>query len=418
MSLTVTQITAAKPASRPYKMADGGGLYLLVMPSGGKLWRMDYRFEGRRRTLAFGGFSEVKLVEARERREQARMALRRGLDPAQVEHGRRRPKSAEPGKTFAALAERWFQARKRRWCEGYALRIWNRIADDILPALGDRIPNEIASEEILEALRSIEQRGSIETARRVRTYVENIFRFAKAEKSVDANPAEGLVDALETPPPPKRRAALKARDLPVFLNELSNYDGEEQTRLALEFTLLTFVRTGETRLAAWDEFEDLFGPEPLWRIPGPRMKMRNEHLVPLAPQTVRVLKQLKRLAGESPFVFPANRPSGVMSENTMIFALYRLGYHSRATVHGFRGTASTILNEHGFNSDWIERQLAHVDQDEVRSAYNAAQWLAQRRKMMIWWANYLDRQRLLGVDFGEARYKAANDDRPLAQDRR
>ena len=410
MSLTVTQITAARPAARPYKMADGGGLYLLVTPSASKLWRLDYRHHERRLTLALGSFPDLKLADARERRDDAKKALRRGLDPAETLGTRRRRIIEAARPTFADLAERWFQARKRRWCEGYALRIWNRIAQDIIPVLGERPPAEITSEEILAALRGIEARGSIETARRVRTYVENIFKFAKAERSVAVNPAEDLVEALQTPPPPKRRAALKARDLPTFLEDLAHYDGEARTRLALEFTLLTFVRTSEVRLAEWSEFEDLRGPEPLWRIPAARMKMRNEHLVPLAPQTVKLLLRLKSLAGASTYVFPAEPPSGVMSENTMIYALYRMGYHSRATVHGFRGTASTVLNEKGFNSDWIERQLAHVDSDEVRSAYNSAQWLSQRRGMMIWWASYLDHQRALGCHVEASSYAAANDD--------
>jgi integrase len=248
----------------------------------------------------------------------------------------------------------------------------------------------IDTDDVLEALRQIEARGAIETARRVKDYVQDVFRYAKSERLVKLNPADELAAALATPPPPKRRTALKSRDLPAFLAALADYDGDERTGLAIRFTLLTFVRTGEVRFARWSELEDLDGASPHWRISAERMKMRNEHLVPLAPQAVAVLSKIRPLAGGSDLLFPAPTGSGVMSENTMLFALYRMGYHQRATIHGFRGMASTILNENGFNRDWIERQLAHVERNQVRAAYNAAEWLPQRRDMMRWWADFIE----------------------------
>ena len=203
----------------------------------------------------------------------------------------------------------------------------------------------------------------------------------------------------------EHHAALKVRELPEFLARLENYDGEEQTLLALKLVLLTFVRSGEARFAEWQEFQELEGTAPVWRIPANRMKASREHIVPLAPKTLSVLARLRAIARASQYVFPARTKTGVISENTMIFALYRLGYHSRQTVHGFRRIASTVLNEQGFNRDWIEMQLAHSPQDGVRAAYNAAEWLQGRRQMMEWWADRLDafRNSYAGTRYGNLR---------------
>lgn len=394
MSLTAVGVKNAKPGDKPYKLADGGGMYLLVNPNGSKLWRLDYRFDGKRRTLALGSSLDISLAEARDLRDGARKDLRTGSDPSARRKATKARAVADAEHRFEAVAKRWFAARKARWVGGYSDRIWSRVEADVLPDLGDQAIGAVSSEDVLRALRKIEARGAIETARRVGNYVQDIFRFAKAERLVTVNPADDLGAALSARPPAKRRAALKAAELPGFLKRLSAYDGETSTRLALQLALLTFVRTSEIRFAAWHEFEDLEGDEPLWRIPADRMKMRTEHLVPLPPQAIAVLKDIRKLGHDGDMVFPAPTLAGVMSENTMIYALYRMGYHRRATVHGFRSTASTILNEQGFNRDWIERQLAHAERDEIRAAYNAAEWLPQRRKMMAWWASYLDDARL------------------------
>jgi integrase len=243
---------------------------------------------------------------------------------------------------------------------------------------------------VLAALQKIEQRGSIEMAHRVKNYADDIFRFARAGRLMVSNPTEELVHALASPGPKKRRSALRSRDLPVFLERLCGYDGDNQTRLAIELTLLTFVRTKELRFARWDQFEDLNADQPLWRVPPENLKKKQtEHLVPLSRQAIQILRELKNGPEGTDYVFGASTKSGVISENTMLYALYRMGYHSRATVHGFRGTASTILNEEGFNRDWIERQLAHTEKDQVRAAYNVAEWMPERRRMMQWWADYL-----------------------------
>jgi integrase len=265
--------------------------------------------------------------------------------------------------------------------------------------LGPKDVGLITGPEVLAALAKIEARGAIESAHRIKNYAVGIFEYALAKglRAPDrGNPAERLNKALSTPPPVKHRAALKARDLPEFFGRLSSYDGEELTQLALRLTLYTFVRTTEMRFARKVQFEGIGQADSLWRIPPEQMKMDNEHLVPLAPQAERLVERIFELTKGSEFLFPGDQRNEVMSENTMLFALYRMGYHGRATVHGFRATASTILNENGFNSDWIERQLAHVERDEVRAAYNAAEYLPQRRQMMCWWADYLDEQADLG----------------------
>lgn len=221
--------------------------------------------------------------------------------------------------------------------------------------------------------------------------IGQIFRFAIASGRAKRDPTQDLRGALKSPKRVEHRRALPHGDLPGFLRALDAYDGEPMTKLALKLMVLTFVRTGELRAARWAEFERLDGPEPLWRIPAARMKMRFEHLVPLAPQVVAVLQDLRPLAGRNPHLFPSPSKEGFMSNNTMLFAMYRMGYHGRATVHGFRGMASTWLNEAGYNPDWIERQLAHDERNEVRGAYNSAQYLAGRRQMMRDWADFLDR---------------------------
>ncbi|MER9444917.1 site-specific integrase [Mesorhizobium sp. M0340] len=217
-----------------------------------------------------------------------------------------------------------------------------------------------------------------------------MFRFAVAGGRATRDPSQDLRGALRTAGPQKHRAAVKAPELGKLLRAIESYQGERSTLLALKLVAHTFLRTSEIRFGQWSELEQLDGPVPQWRIPAERMKSRIEHLVPLTSQAIAILKELKVQAANSRFMFPAPTKEGVISQNTLIYALYRMGYHSRATVHGFRSTASTILNEQGFNRDWIERQLAHVERNDVRAAYNTAEWLSDRRIMLCWWSDYLD----------------------------
>ena len=388
MKLTDVQIRKLRPGSRPYKVSDGAGLFLFVTPAGGRLWRLGYRHQGRQKELSFGAYPSITLRRARELRDAAKDDLARGVDPAEARRREKQRERAAIGATFEAVGRDWFNSQSSKWVPTYSNRIWSRLEDDVFPVIGTRPIAELLPLELLDVVRPIEARGAVEMAKRVLGFCGQICRYAVARGLIPRDPTQDLRGALRAREPVKRRSALKAPELPAFLDALSRYDGQRSTVLALRLIVLTFVRTGELRFANWSEIEDLDGPRPLWRVPAERMKMRSEHLVPLAPQAVAIFKELPR---SSDMIFAARTGSGVISENTLIYALYRIGYKSRATVHGFRSTASTILNEAGFNRDWIERQLAHSDRDEVRAAYNAAEYLENRRQMMEWWARYIER---------------------------
>lgn len=394
MPLTDAGIRTLKPAAKSFKRADGHGLNLLVNPCGSKLWRLAYRFEGKQKMISGGAYPAVGLADARMWRDEAKSLLAKGIDPS--EHRRKAKQEAvmAAANNFEAVAREWHESRRAKWSERYAWITLRRIEADIFPELG-RLPiARIEPADILATIRKVEQRGSIDMARRLNNYIGEVYRYAVALGVAPRDPSRDIMAALRERPPVRHRASIAAADLPTFFAKLAREEQLEPiTRLSLLLTLFTLVRTNETRFARWDEFEGLGTCEPLWRIPASRMKMRSEHLVPIAPEVSAILDELRSLDLPGPFLFPGTR-RGVMSENTMLFALYRLGYHNKATVHGFRGTASTILNESGlFASDWIERQLAHVQRDQVRAAYNAAQYLPQRRQMLEWWASYLAQQR-------------------------
>lgn len=390
-ALSDTQVRNLKPKADPFKVSDGGGLHVLVTPVGGKLWRLAYRFDNAQKTLALGPYPAVSLVDARLAREQAKSDLAAGKDPA-IAHRDRKRLATGSTPSFADVAKSWFDARKTPWSEGHRKRVKASLDNDVIPEIGHLAINRVEPADVLRAIHRFEKRGSIEMGRRTRVYVENIFKYAKAKQLIATNPAADLLPALMTPAKKKHRAKLRAEQLPTFLHKLSLDEGEERTRLAVRLTLLTMVRTSETRFARWPEFENWqkgSTDKALWRLSPERMKMDREHLVPLSQQTIECLRRIKELSNGSEFLFPSLSKTGVISENAMLFTLYAMGYRSKATVHGFRGTASTILNEHDFNSNWIEFQLAHTDEDEVRASYNSAEWLPQRRKMMQWWGDYL-----------------------------
>jgi integrase len=271
--------------------------------------------------------------------------------------------------------------------------VLGRLEADIFPHLGRDDIDAVEPPRLLEIVRKIEARGAIETAKRVKNHCSEIFQFGIAEGRCRRDPATDIRRALMKARPKKHHPAIPPAEFPELVTKLKTYDGDEITRLALEFTLLTMVRTQETRFAQLSEFEGLEGQEPLWRLSPDRMKMSREHLVPLPHQAVAIIKRCKEISPGSQYLFPANTRHDVISENTMLYALYRMGYHSRQTTHGLRRCASTILNESGrFEPDWIETQLAHADDNKVRGAYNAAVYLKHRRKMLQWWADFVDRQ--------------------------
>lgn len=388
MPLSDAKVRNAKPQAKPYKMTDAEGMFLLVTPTGSKYWRLKYHFAGREKLLALGVYPEVSLGDARERRLQARKTLAAGNDPGEVKRASKRLAVLKTENAFGVIAREWFEHRKHEWKPSSARTMKIRLDRYLIPKLGDRPTAEITAQEILSMLRIVEGRGVLDTAKRLMQTCGQIFMYAIATGRAERNPVPDLRGALKTPVS-KHHAYLKAADLPEFLQKLEAYDGALQTKLALRFLLLTFVRTTELRAAEWPEIDF---QKAEWRIPAERMKMKELHIVPLSRQAVAVLRELQQHTGNRQHIFPNQHNSvSFMSENTMLYALYRMGYHSRTTGHGFRSTASTILNENGFMPDVIERQLAHSERNKVRAAYNHAQYLPERRKMMQWWADYLDR---------------------------
>ncbi len=389
MPLTDLAIRNLKPKKRPYKIADGRGLYLLVLPTGGKYWRYKYRLAGgKEQVLALGVYPEVKAGEARDKRDEAKRERKAGRDPAAARKEARRAAAVSPSaNTFESVAREWIE--KQSWVSSHSEQVVRSFEKYVFPHVGQRPIGDISESELLGMLRKLEARGIHDSTHRVLQRCSAIFRYAILHPDIkaDRNPAAGLKGTL-TKVTTVHLPSLKEADLPEFLRKLKDYDGRAQTKLALRLQMLSFVRPGELRKAEWTEF-NLDKAE--WRIPAERMKMKKEHVVPLSAQALEVLEQLQPLTGRGRLLFPSqSRHDMAMSENTILFSLYRMGYHSKATAHGFRSLASTILNEAGWNRDAIERQLAHAEGDKVRAAYNSAEHLPERRKMMQAWADYLD----------------------------
>jgi integrase len=386
--LTEIAIKSAKPGKSIKKLSDGNGLVLLVYPNGSKYWAFRYRHLGREKTLSLGIYPAVSLAEARRKLSDVRKLVAEGQDPSEARKAQKRQAIVSAENNFEAIAREWIVAKSPAWTPRYTKFVVARLEKDIFPKLGSRPIKEIAPPELLSVVRMIESRGASELSHRVLNCCGQIFMFGIATGRADRNPANDLQGALKTHVK-KHYAHLQAVELPEFLERLAKYEGHPQTRLAVTLLMLTFVRTTELRGATWDEI-DLENCE--WRIPAQRMKMRRDHIVPLSRQAVAAFRELKRLNGPWKYVFPnPHKPIKHMSENAVLYALYRMGYHNRTTGHGFRHTASTILNESNlFSPDAIERQLAHVQGNKVRAAYNHAQYLPERRQMMQWWADYLD----------------------------
>jgi integrase len=387
-SLSDATVRNAKPKAKPYKIADGEGLFLLVLPSGAKYWRLRYFFGGKEKLLALGVYPEITLTEARERRSQTRKMLAHGNDPGELKKDAKRQATMKASNAFEAIAREWLDKRNHHLSESTREVKLRRLEAYVLPKLGARPITDISAADVLAMLRTLEQRGTLDVAHRVMQITGQVFMYAIATGRADRNPVPELRGALRTPVV-GHHAYLKESELPEFLNKLESYDGHPQTKLALKCLLLTFVRTTELRAAEWVEFN---WDKAEWRIPADRMKMKQTHIVPLSSQALAALRELQKSSGDRQYVFPnSHNPTTFMSENTMLYALYRMGYHSRTTGHGFRSTASTILNEHGFRPDVIERQLAHSERNLVRAAYNHAEYLAERRQMMQWWADHIDK---------------------------
>jgi len=389
--LTDIAIRKAKPAAKSLKLSDGRGMYLLLKPDGGRYWRMNYRYEGKRKTLALGVYPEISLFDARLRREDARQLLANGADPGAVRRDAKRAKveaARANNETFEAIGRDWMvrqdvaevTANKTRWI----------LETFLFPELGRRPIAEITPRQLLDVLRKIEATGKLETAKRAKVKAGQVFRYAVLEGKVESDPTASLKGVLKPPKGKHHAAVTDPLRIGQLLRAMDGYGGQFTTLRALQLAPLVFVRPGELRQAVWSEF-DLDGA--IWRIPAERMKMKAAHVVPLSTQAVDILRALWPLTGQGYYVFPGIRTDRrPMSENTINAALRGLGYSGEEmTGHGFRSMAATRLNEMGWNSDAIERQLAHSELNKVKAAYtHAAQYLEERTRMMQAWADYLD----------------------------
>ncbi|CAI1953313.1 Putative prophage CPS-53 integrase [Serratia fonticola] len=386
MPLTDIKVKTAKPMEKAYKLADGGGMYLLVKPNGSKYWRLKYRFAGKEKMLSIGVYPDVSLADAREKRKEARKTLASGGDPGEVKKAEKLSQKLSIANTFEAIAREWHQHKADRWSLRYREEIIDTFEKDIFPHIGKRPIAEIKPMELLETLRRMEKRGALEKMRKVRQRCGEVFRYAIVTGRAEYNPAPDLATALATPKK-TNFPFLSVEELPHFLRDLAGYTGSIITKTATQIIMLTAVRTQELRFARW---EDIDFEKRLWEIPPEVMKMKRPHIVPLSEQVVNLFLSLKPLTGVYPLVFTGrNDRTKPISKESVNQVIELLGYKGRLTGHGFRHTMSTILHEQGYNSAWIEMQLAHVDKNAIRGAYNHAQYLDGRREMMQWYADYM-----------------------------
>ncbi len=396
MPLTDTAIKNLKGTGKVHKHFDGGGLYVHVSPTGSKLWRMFYRFDGKVKTLSFGAYPVVTLKMARDLRDQSKALLARGIDPSAHKKAVMQRERELTENTFENIAREWHAKFSERWEPKNSKKILTRMEKDIFPFIGFLPITEIKPKELLTTVRRIEARGAVEYAHRTMQYCGKVFRYAIATDRAERDISADLRGAIPPPKTTHRATITDPVKIGQLLRAIDSYEGYAIVTYAMKLAPLTFVRPGELRNAEWSEF-NLEREE--WRIPAARMKMKEQHIVPLARQALEIITQLKDVTGQGKYLFPsvrtADRP---ISDNTVNAALRRMGYaKDEMTGHGFRSMASTLLNEQGWNPDAIERQLAHAERNKVRAAYNFAEFLPERRKMMQAWADYLDELRHGGV---------------------
>ncbi|MBF0184361.1 MAG: tyrosine-type recombinase/integrase [Magnetococcales bacterium] len=387
--LTDSNIRNAKPTNRAYSKADSGGLFILVTETGSKLWRFAYRFDGKQKRLALGSYPDVPLKLARERRDEARQLLARGIDPGEHRKIAKERDESRTENSFESVAREWLAKFIPKWSDGHASKITRRLELDVFPWLGAKAVNEITAKDVLAVLRRIEERGVIETVHRAKQNIGQVIRYAIATGRAENDPTAALLGALP-PIVQKHHATITdPQAIGELLRAVDGYAGSYVSRAALRMAPLLFVRPGELRHMEWSEINT---ESATWTIPPEKMKMRERHIVPLSVQAIAVLEELRPLTGSGRYVFPGERSADrPMSENTVNAALRRLGYEVGVmSGHGFRSMASTILNEHGWNRDAIERQLSHGERDAIRAAYNYAEHMPERRRMMQWWADYLE----------------------------
>lgn len=386
MKLTVKQIDSSKPKEKDYKLSDGGGLYLLVKTNGGKYWRLKYRIDGKEKLLAIGIYPTVTLADARRKRDDAKRLLADGIDPNQQRKEQKQASKIDSVNTFKNIALEWYEGRKDRWSVGYRDDMMDAFEKDVFPYIGNRPIAEIKPMELLEVLSIMEKRGATEKLKKVRQRCGEVWKYAIITGRAEYNPAPDLASAF-VPHKREHYAHLSVSELPEFLSSIDKYMGSQIVRVALRVLILTGVRPGELRKAEWSEINFDTG---VWEIPAEKMKMRRPHIVPLSEQVIDLLKQIHPISGSYQYIFPSRtdyrKHISDMALNTMI---RRMGYSGRATGHGFRHTMSTILHEQGYNTAWIETQLAHVDKNSIRGTYNHAQYIDGRREMLQWYADYM-----------------------------
>jgi integrase len=380
---------ATAEGSKIRKLHDGQGLYLWVYEDGRKYWRLRYKIHDKEKSLSLGVYPVVGLKQARQLAQAGRVKLMGNIDPS-IDRKLNKQKAKEAAaNSFEVVAREWYTQRTNAWKGSHAKDVLRRLEGNVFPYIGMYPISTIEAPQLLNMIRIIEQRGSYDLAHRVLGVCGQVFRYGISSGRCTRDPSGDLRGAL-TPHKKKNQAAVKPEELPELLRAIATYEriGDRQTQLALQLLALTFVRTNELIGALWEEID--LG-NALWIVPATRMKMKNEHVVPLTHQALNILTELKSIAGDSRYLLPGRNPNKPISNNTLLFALYRLGYKGKMTGHGFRAVASTALNESGlFSPDAIERQLAHGERNEVRGAYNRAEYLPERKRMMIWWSNHIE----------------------------
>ncbi|KQC08177.1 MAG: integrase [Smithella sp. SDB] len=386
--LTEIKIRNAKSKQKAYKLFDGDGLYLLITPPGGKLWRFKYRFNAKEKMLTLGSYPEISLLDARQKRDEARRQLAKDIDPCAVRKAQKQANIQET-ETFEVIAREWHGRFISTWTKGHAETIMSRLERDLFPWIGKRPIAEIKAPELLTVLRRVESRGALESAHRIRTISGQVFRYAVATGRAERDPAADLKGALPQPKEKHRAAITEPKEAGALLRAIDGYEGSFIVKCALQLAPLVFVRPGELRHAEWEEIS-LENAE--WNIPGSKMKMKEPHLVPLSNQAIEILSELNKLTGSGRYVFPGRTPQRPMSNNAILAALRNMGYNKdEMSGHGFRAMARTMLDEVlNIRPDYIEHQLAHAVRDPNGRAYNRTAHLNERRKMMQTWADYLD----------------------------
>ena len=387
MPLTNAAVKNAKPETKPFKVSDQHGLFLLVKPSGSKLWQYKYRIAGKEGLFSIGPYPEVSLAEARERHAKARALVSEGTHPIHHQKLEKLEKSKSAQNTFRAIADEWCAVKKKTWSMSYASQVDTVLKSDVFPHIGSLPIKKVKSVHILQILKDVEKRGAESIAILIRQWCSQIFCFAIAHLQAEYDVAAPLRGAI-TKPKVEHHAPIPSSALPEFLQTLRRYKGHRSTVIAIELLLLTFVRTVELRKATWGEF-DL--DKAIWRIPAERMKMKQEHIVPLPKQALSLLLELKEATNSKTLLFPNQRTAGTpITATTINRALENMGYGGQYSGHSFRSTASTILYELGYRSEVIERQLAHAERNKVKAAYNQAQYLKERAEMMQAYADHID----------------------------